>query len=160
METIAISPAIVSRDTKFYGPAASSFYPEQYISQAPEIQAGHARRYEFMQWGGGVHACKGEKLARMFVFDELWGRFLKEGYEFEAISGVKIHPEVLSGVEDDILSTGRRNVDDVASGVKPTWAEENLGNKYCPLPVVTKRLLMYVYTCRDARFKNSSQSKS
>jgi len=57
-EKVAFSPLITSRSQELFGETASSYMPERWIED-PEKMAGHLRRHEMNQWGGGVHACKG-----------------------------------------------------------------------------------------------------
>jgi len=126
-EYMAISPALIARDTSVYGPEASSYYPERYIKEAPEEHAARAKRREFMQWGGGLHACKGEKFAKRFILHDIWGTFMSEGYKFEAVGGFKTHEEVQSRDTESLLKNNRRNVDEGGTDIVATWTEENLG---------------------------------
>ncbi|EJD00757.1 cytochrome P450 [Fomitiporia mediterranea MF3/22] len=67
------------------------------------------QRVEFVQFGLGAHACPGEKLARVLIFDLMLKTWM-EKYDIEVVSG---------------LEEGVKGVDGV--GAEGAWTEENFG---------------------------------
>ena len=67
------------------------------------------QKAEFVQFGLGPHACPGEKLARMLIFDLVLKTWM-EKYDVQVVSGLREGELGLDGV-----------------GVEAAWVEENFG---------------------------------
>ncbi|KAF7797473.1 hypothetical protein EIP86_008670 [Pleurotus ostreatoroseus] len=117
---VAASPAATQRsEPAFVG--AEKWNPSRFFSkhageEQDEKDENEAsmfsqwfQRAEFVQFGMGQHACPGEKMARMFIFDLVLRNWM-EKYDMEVISGVE---------------EGVKGVDGV--GVEAAWTEENFG---------------------------------
>ncbi|KAH8115693.1 cytochrome P450 [Phellopilus nigrolimitatus] len=103
---LATQRADVSGGGVFAG--AGCWDPERFLAD-PGAYAGWFQRAEFVQFGLGIHACPGEKLARMLIFD-LVLRTWMEKYDIEVVSGLEEGVKGLDGV-----------------GAEGAWTEENFG---------------------------------
>ncbi|KAI5117570.1 hypothetical protein M0805_005634 [Coniferiporia weirii] len=88
--------------------SASRWDPSRFLDD-PDAYASWFRRVEFVQFGLGVHACPGEKLARILIFDLVLKTWM-EKYDIEVIGG---------------LEEGVKGIDGV--GAEGAWTEENFG---------------------------------
>ncbi|KIP08304.1 hypothetical protein PHLGIDRAFT_127124 [Phlebiopsis gigantea 11061_1 CR5-6] len=108
---VACSPLATQRADAAAGAGifdgAAQWNPERFTAD-PAAYTGWFQRVEFVQFGLGVHACPGEKLARMLIFD-LMLKGWAERFEFDVVSG---------------LQEGK-GVDGV--GAEGAWTEENFG---------------------------------
>jgi cytochrome P450 len=124
---VACSPVVTSRDPNLF-PEPDHFRPERWLTTSHTLDDERikqvARTGTSVQFGKGQHACIGERVGRMMVFDTWWATILgmdgHPGYDIEIISGVQ------KGV----------GVDNV--GVDGAWAQENLGTPFEKVPVMVK----------------------
>lgn len=87
---------------------AGKWDPERFMKD-PEAYQNWFQRAEFVQFGMGNHACPGERLARMLIFDLVLKMWMTR-YDTEVVSGLK---------------EGMKGIDGV--GAEAAWTEENLG---------------------------------
>lgn len=113
---VAASPTATQRtDATLNGTFADAgqWNPARFLSpEGDETSPEYARwfqRGEFVQFGMGQHACPGEKMARMFIFDLVLKTWM-EKYDVEVVSG---------------LEEGKKGLDGV--GAEGAWTEENFG---------------------------------
>ena len=108
---VACSPLATQRadaaDGAGFYAGAAQWNPARFTAD-PAAYSGWFQRVEFVQFGLGVHACPGEKLARMLIFD-LMLKGWAERFEFDVVSG---------------LQEGK-GIDGV--GAEGAWTEENFG---------------------------------
>lgn len=105
---VACSPLATQREDDGVFEHASSWNPDRFLKN-PEAYTSWFQRAEFVQFGVGQHACPGEKLARMLIFDLMIKGWM-ERYDIEVVSG---------------LEEGRKGIDGV--GAEGAWTEENFG---------------------------------
>jgi sterol 14-demethylase len=103
---VACSPLTSQRDESVF-PDATTWNPERFIKDG--AYASWFQRGEFIQFGMGMHACPGEKLAKMTILDAVIGTWMRK-YEMEVVGGLKEGEVGIGGV-----------------GVEAAWTEENLG---------------------------------
>ena len=87
---------------------ASHWNPDRF-TEDPNAYPNWFQRAEFVQFGIGIHACPGEKLARLLIFD-LMLKGWAEKFDFDVVSG---------------LEEGKKGIDGV--GAEAAWTEENFG---------------------------------
>lgn len=103
---VVVSPAATQR-AEDWGSDAGSWKPERFLKKG--AYAGWFQKAEFVQFGLGQHACPGEKMARMLIFDVVLRIWMKK-YDVEVVNG---------------LDEGYKGVDGV--GAEGSWTEENFG---------------------------------
>ena len=87
---------------------AGTWNPERFLDD-PNAYSGWFQRVEFVQFGLGVHACPGERVARAMMYDLVLKTWLTK-YDVVVVSG---------------LEEGAKGVDGV--GAEAAWTEENFG---------------------------------
>lgn len=103
---VAASPATVQRDPAVYKDPGA-WVPDRFLADG--AYAEWFQKTEFVQFGLGQHACPGEKLARIMIFDHVLKTWM-EKYDVAVVSG---------------LQEGVKGVDGV--GAEGAWTEENFG---------------------------------
>ena len=93
---------------------AGSWDPTRFLNSEDALEKDDPytkwfQRAEFVQFGLGVHACPGEKLARVMILDLILRTWMQ-----------KYDAEIVSGLEE-----GVKGVDGV--GAEGAWTEENFG---------------------------------
>jgi len=104
---VVVSPAATQRAEEDWGLDAGCWKPERFLKKGS--YTGWFQKAEFVQFGLGQHACPGEKMARMLIFDVVL-RIWMEKYNIEVVGG---------------LDEGNKGVDGV--GAEGSWTEENFG---------------------------------
>lgn len=87
---------------------AGKWDPGRFIKD-PDAYQNWFQRAEFVHFGMGTHACPGERLARLLIFDLVLKMWMTR-YDAEVVSG---------------LQEGEKGIDGV--GAEAAWTEENLG---------------------------------
>ena len=80
---VACSPAVTQRDASLFS-NPNTWEPTRWLAE-PNVYATYFQMGSFVQFGLGQHACPGEKLAKILIFDEILGTWVK-GYEVDVIS--------------------------------------------------------------------------
>lgn len=104
--TVATSPAATQRDPTLF-PDPEKWQPERFLKEGAYNE--WFQKNQFVQFGLGQHACPGEKLAKIMIFDLILKTWM-EGYDVEVVSGLQEGVKGLDGV-----------------GAEAAWTEENFG---------------------------------
>ncbi|TDL19811.1 cytochrome P450 [Rickenella mellea] len=103
---VACSPLASQRNSSVFE-KPTSWKPERFLANG--AYAEWFQKTEFVHFGLGQHACPGEKLARLLIFDSILKTWL-EKYDVEVVGG---------------LEEGTKGIDGV--GAEAAWTEENFG---------------------------------